>query len=418
MNSRRRQFLKSRSKLSHYLKSHLLNFIRSNGPSSRSKLARSLHISPTTVSKFISQLINENLVEEIGAGDSSGGRRPVLLQLKSQMGYALGVDLGSFFTRVVLMDLAGKAILSRKVKTHPEKGQAQVLKSTFLLLRHLIKKSGIPKSHLKGIGFGISGIVDFQQGLCYFCPNLPGWENAPLKKIIESEFKIPVLVDDSVRAATLAEKRYGVARSVDNFVLVSIGAGVGAGIFTDGKLYRGGNGLAGEFGHIPVEENGPRCRCGNFGCLESLVSGPALVNQVRKALGEGVNSSLRKKVGERIDNLTTELIIEAAEEGDKLSFSILHRAAEYIGLGISMLVNLLNPNLVVIGGGMVQGGGIFFETIKRVIRTRSLEFSFRNVKVVPTQLDDNGAAWGAANLILEEIFEVLPEILRERGRTI
>jgi len=354
-------------------------------------------------------------VEEIGTGDSSGGRRPILLQLKSQTGYALGVDIGSFFTRLVLVDLTGKVILSKKVKTNPEKGQAEVLKSTFLLLRRLIKESGVQRSYLRGIGFGISGIVDFHKGICHFCPNLPGWENVPLKKIIESEFKVPTLVDDSVRAATLAEKRYGAACSVDNFVFVSIGAGIGAGIFTDGRIYRGGNGLAGEFGHIPVEENGPRCHCGNFGCLESLASGPALVNQARKALGEGVNSSLRKKVGEEIDNLTAELIIEAAGEGDKLAFNILHRAAEYIGLGISMLVNLLNPNLVVIGGGMVQGGGILFETIKRVIRTRSLEVSFRNVEVIPTQLDDNGAARGSATFILEEIFEVLPEFLKERS---
>ena len=214
-----------------------------------------------------------------------------------------------------------------------------------------------------------------------------------------------VSVDDSSRMAALAEHWCGLARKVENFIFVNVGVGMGSGIFTNGQLYRGSRGTAGELGHTTIDENGPRCQCGNRGCLETLVCGPAIVRRARERLEEGVVSLVNKMSGGDFAKITPELIAEAARKGDKLAFNIMEKTGQYLGTGIANAVNLFNPELVIIGAGISRAGDLFLDAVKRTVKARALHTASTSVDIKLSELGDTTAAQGTAILVLKSIFK-------------
>ncbi|HID96474.1 MAG TPA: ROK family transcriptional regulator [Candidatus Latescibacteria bacterium] len=385
--------------------SAVIDIIRRHGPVSRKQIAELTGLSPAALTNIVGNLIDQGLVHEVGLDVSSGGRKPILLQLNPDAGFVVGVDIGSVNLRVGVTDLAGKALAFNQEKSEAESGSQGLFDRVIHKIQVTIKDSGIDDGRIKGIGIGISAVVHPQTGVCLFCRNMPGWEGLAVRKMFTERLKKEVLIDDSMRTMALAEKRFGKGRGVDNMIHICLGNGVGAGIFIEGKMYRGSWGVAGELGHITVDENGPLCRCGNRGCLESLVSGRAIVQRALIYLQEGVSSSIYAAVNGDLGKVTPEIIAEAARKGDKVAHNIMNETGEHLGIGIANAVNLFNPELVVIGGGLAGAADLLLEPVTRTVKARGLQVAADSLKIEVSELGQKAGVLGAASLVLDELFK-------------
>ncbi|MHB1335344.1 MAG: ROK family protein [Candidatus Humimicrobiaceae bacterium] len=387
------------------LKLKILDLIRNKSLITKQQIAKELGINITTVSILINQFKErDNIIKEIGDGSSSGGRKPKLYTINNKLGYVIGIDVGGTNTRGILTDLSGNIINYLKIKTKAKEGKETVLSKVVSVANEIIDASKISREKLFGIGMSISGIINSYEGVSIFCPNIPGWENYPIKHIMEKEFNLPVCIDDSVRCAAVAEKRFGIAKNNDNFIFISIGKGIGLGAFIDGKIYRGSMGLAGELGHITVSEDGPLCNCGNKGCLEAIASGPGILKRAREGIKNGIVTSISKEINNDFENLTVEIISKAANEGDKYAYYLINRTGEYIGIAIAAALNLFGSDLVVLWGGILECGDIILDAIKRTVKMRALEFISKRVRIEKTALGDNIAALGAAQTFIDKLY--------------
>jgi glucokinase-like ROK family protein len=389
----------------------ILQLIHSGANNSRLELARLADLSPSSITAIVQRLIKKGLVVESEPATSQLGRRPIPLQVRRDAAYLVGVDLGSFFLRIVITDINGEIVYRSQSRTDMKVGRQRVLEKTFLSIHQAIRESNIPQKSIKGIGIGHSGVIDSEAGVVLSYPR-PGqmeeWRNVPLRDIFEKEFSLPCLLEDSVRTSTIAEKCFGSARELSDFLYIDVGMGIGAGIFLDGKIYRGGGGRAGEFGHITVNESGPLCSCGNTGCLETLASSAAIIQNVRAAIEKGIDSKIRELIDGDLDKISIELIARAASEDDSLAYRVLQGAASYIGIGLANLVNLLNPKVVIFGGALFREiPQLIADPLRRIIKQRSLEKSANEVQLAVSTVGAEASALGAARLIAEKIIENL-----------
>ena len=383
-----------------------LNIIRNTGPSTKQAIASKLGINITTTTSLINKLFREYKILVVsGVDDSTGGRKPKLYQINKKFGYVIGLDIGGENIRVVITDILGNIISSLRDKINSEKSEEEIISKILSMVDSLIIKSKISKEKILGIGMSISGIINTESGYIIFCPNIEGFKDFPVKKIMEEKTKMKVFIDDSVRCMAIAEKRYGIAKSYNNFIFISLGKGIGIGVFIDGKIYRGSMGLAGELGHITVSENGPICNCGNRGCLEAIASSDGIIRRVREGMKKGIVTSLSSAINGNFDNLTVEIIAKAAKDGDKFAYYIINRTGEYVGIAIAAALNLFGSDLIVLGGGVSECGDILLSAIKRTVKTRALDVISKKVAIIKTQLDDNNAALGAATNLIDMLFD-------------
>ena len=389
----------------------LLHLIHSGVNNSRLELARQAGISPASITTIVQRLMAKGLVVEAEPAKSHLGRRPVPLEIRKDAAYLVGVDLGSFYLRIVITDINGNILHRIQTRTEMHQGREKVVDKTFGLIRQAIHESGLAPTAIKGIGIAHSGVIDSDAGTVLSYPR-PGqmteWKNVPLRQIFQNEFNVPCLLEDSVRTATTAEKCFGLGRDLSNFLYIDVGMGIGAGIFLDGKLYRGAGGRAGEFGHITVDENGPLCSCGNNGCLETVSSCAAIIQGVRTALEQGIDSKIRDLAAGDMDRISIELIAQAAAENDSLAFRVLQKASSYIAIGLADLVNLLNPRVMIFGGALFRAvPQLLSDPLRRIIKQRSLEKSANEVDLKVSSLGGEACALGASRLIAQKILDDL-----------
>jgi len=386
---------------------HILQLIHSGMNNSRLELAKQADLSPSSITAIVQRLIKKGLVVESEPATSQLGRRPIPLQIRQDAAYLVGVDLGSFFLRIVITDVNGEIVYRSKTQTEMWAGRERVLEKTFLAVHQAIRESNIPSQTIRGIGIAHSGVIDSEAGLVLSYPRpgqMASWKNVPLRDIFQDEFDLPCLLEDGVRTATVAEKCFGVARDLSDFIYVDVGMGIGAGIFLDGKLYRGAGGKAGEFGHITVNENGPLCSCGNNGCLETVSSCAAIIQDVKAAIENGIDSKIRELAGGDLEKISIELIAQAAIEDDSLAFRVLQKSASYIGTALANLVNLMNPRVMIFGGALFREvPQLLADPLRRTIKQRSLERSANEVELKVSTLGGEASAMGAARLVAEKI---------------
>ena len=390
---------------------NVLQLIHAKCNISRMELAKQTGLSAASISAIVQNLIDRGLVVESGHNSSVLGRKPISLSLRDDAGFLVGVDLGSFYTRVVVTDIRGSLVYKQESKTGMPDGRDLVLSRTLKAIHKAIDDSGTPKSAFRGIGIGHSGVIDVSKGLVLSFPR-PGqmaeWKNVPLRDILEREFGVPCLLEDSVRAIATAEKHFGLGKGLDDFIYVDVGMGIGAAIVLDGKLYRGPGGSAGEFGHMTVDEHGPLCCCGNYGCLETLASCGAIIQSVKSAIEKGVDSKVRELAQGDLNRSSIEIIGQAAMQNDSLSFRVLHEAVSHIGVALADVVNLLNPHVLIFGGALFRSAPeLFLEPLKRTIKQRALEKSANEVQLKISTLGSEAGALGAARLISEIVVERL-----------
>lgn len=378
----------------------ILRMIARFGQITRRQLVELTGFSQAKISITINELKGNGLVSSAEGADSSGGRKAMLLRLNGRYGLLVGVELGGYETKATLADFSGAVLAHEKLPSPEDFADPQAVTERLMgFISAFAGKHASRRGVLKGIGVGLSGIVNRDTMTCSYFRNQKSWEGFPLKSIIEERFGVPAVMDDSSRMMAVAERTCGCCRDVDNFVLLSLGVGVGAGIFINGSLFRSAHGFGGEVGHMVIKENGPRCVCGNYGCLESFVSGYAIERRLQEALKANVYSSLmgHEKAGARV-------VVDHAQAGDKLAYSIITEAAEHLGIGLANIINIFSPEVIVITGGISHAGDLLLRPLEQVVRASALG-SGRNTRIVVSSLDEFSASLGAARAWLTDQLE-------------
>jgi predicted NBD/HSP70 family sugar kinase len=364
----------------------VLNTIRTRGAISRTDIAAISKLSLPTISGITAEFIELGLIYEREVGISTGGRRPVLLALNSQAGYVVGMKVTEETVIATLTDLEA-TVVARHTALLLGRTPEQVVTTIEATVETL--SATIRDKTLFGVGIGIAGIVDRQRALVHYATYF-GWRNVPLVQMLEQRLHIPVVVDNDVNALTAAEQWFGVGRGVNDFLVVSIGRGVGLGLVLNGQLYRGSVGGAGEFGHITVVPDGPQCACGKRGCLEALISDPAVTYRVSATLGTPV---------------TIHTAVELALHGDATVQSIFAAAGRTLGMAVANLVNILNPALVILGGEGVAAGKLILDPFQDALREHCFNGFDTPVQIAVEPWGDEAWARGAASLLLSELFQ-------------
>ncbi|REK75127.1 ROK family transcriptional regulator [Paenibacillus paeoniae] len=362
----------------------VLEALVKNAPLSRAKISELTGLNKATVSNLVQDLINSNLALEIGTGESSGGRKPVMLLFNGQAGYAIGIDLGVNYIRGVLTDLEG-ALIAETNLTLKNQQQDFVLDKLVHCISTLIDKAPESAYGIVGIGVGVPGIVD-DHGTMFFAPNLK-WGQLELQRMLEDKFNLPVTIDNEANAGAQGEQNYGAGRGVAHQIYVSVGIGIGTGIILNNELYKGASGFSGELGHLSIEYKGKRCSCGNDGCWELYASENALL-QMAEPLG--------------FDSLDD--MLQAAQEGNEEVRALFSSVGDFLGIGISSIVNIFNPELVIIGNRMSRAKLWLEEAIQASVARRTLPHHRNKLRILFAELQEQSAVRGAAYYAIHHFF--------------
>lgn len=306
----------------------------------------------------------------------------------------LAVDLGGTKMVTALVSHPPKIVARDYSLTLASEGREAVVGRIFSAIDRVLGAQ--TPSQLHSIVIAAAGAIDLERGLVTSSPNLLGWHDVPLRDMVEEKYKVNTLLINDANAEALGEHQLGAGKGVDNLILVTVGTGIGGGIITNGRLYSGANGSAGEIGHTTIDVNGPRCKCGNIGCWETFASGRAMAREAQARVKWGEESVLAGMVHGEIEQITTEKIDVAARGGDPLALDIISKAATYLGIGMVNLVNAFNPEMIIVGGGVAKMGELLLEPARQVVRERAFKLASGAVRIVPAQLGDDAGVLGGA----------------------
>ena len=311
----------------------------------------------------------------------------------------IGVDMGGTKILSAVIDADGNILGTAKVPTKADKGVSAVIDRIADSIRKAVDKSGVDSESIQAVGIGAPGPLDPATGVVIFAPNL-GWRDVPLKTELEARVGFPTFVDNDVNVGTLGEHVFGAGRGVQNVVGIFVGTGIGGGIILNGELFHGASKTAGEVGHIIVKAGGPRCGCGTRGCLEAIASRTAMTKQFQKAiLKKGKKSVISKLTDGDLGAIRSGVLAKAIRLNDKLTLKVFKKVTKYLGIGIGSIVNFLNPEMIVLGGGVVEAlDDTFLDDIRAAAKKYSLPNTLDGVQIVRAELGDNSGILGAAAL--------------------
>jgi glucokinase-like ROK family protein len=379
----------------------VLNLIRERSEISRAEIVKETGLSAPTITRIVDSLINiEKLAVQVGIGESSGGRPPVIVRFNGDKSYVIGIDWGRTHIFGVLANLNGESLAELDIRTEGNEELKAGLERVIDLIEKLIIKSDIDRTKIHGIGVAAAGFINKKSDIIEYSPNF-NWENADIKQPLINAFKVPVIVDNVSRVMALGELLYGIGEKCKDFILINVGHGIGAGIIANGVPFEGFDGMAGELGHNRVVTNiagGRQCSCGKLDCLECYSSGRGITEIAEQQLQFHPDSSLNKH-----QHLTTEIIAMEALKGDTLALQLFQQAADYLGMAIASVANMLNPAAVVLGGKVMNAGAFFTDRIHSVFNREVLQQPSRKIQLMESELGDEAAVKGAVSLILQEI---------------
>lgn len=388
-------------------KSQVIKAVRERGELSRQEIALYTGLSPATATRAVESLVNvEKLLVETGSKATPKGRPFKTVKFNPDSYFMIGVDIGATSIRAALTNLNAQYIKEVEVLTEVGKGPEYVLDKVASVIEKLYHTSFIEKDKIAGVGLAIGGMVNNKTGKVEYSPTL-NWSDVDLKKHLADRFHIPIIFDNVVRVMALGEMNYGKGAHYDNFIVVNVGYGVGAGIIAEKKLFMGTDGMSGELAHFPVVENwNIPCLCGKTGCLSSTCSGRAIAARAVHELEGNKDSSLVEIYNNRTRAFEAKDVFEAARNGDKLSNKVLDDAARYLGGASAGMVSLFNPQAVLFGGGVILNNEGFFEKVKEHLKKGMIRQCSTNVDVEMVGLKENAAVMGALSLVLNNVLEL------------
>jgi glucokinase-like ROK family protein len=390
----------------------VLNSVRLQGPAARVTLAQLTGLSKTTVSSIIDQLLQDNLVTEGDFIDApaTGGRRPILVQFNEDIGLVLGIEVRYSTLTLVTTNLAGqvKSVWNEPFDfTTPPQTCLAMLSAA---IRIFMARADLQWDQILGIGIGMARPIDTRTRTMLYPPGAHAWDGIDIVAFFEQQFQVPVYVDNNANLAAFAEGRYGAGKSFNDFVYIIIGQGIGCGVIRNQQIYHGAMGAAGEIGHLHLADDGPVCICGKRGCLETLADNGAIIDDASQGRSLA-RVAPRARVSPQLanaDDLDINDILHAAESGEMSARLALQQAGRYIGAAVAIVINLLNPEVIILEGATVRTGRYLLEAVQEESARHSLPAVWPATAIIPGQLGDISVALGAATVVIDAAFALSP----------
>jgi len=381
-----------------------LRLIHTQSPISRAQIAVISGLNKSTVSSLVEELLDCKLIHETGMNSTGAGRPATQLEINPQAGCIIGVELGVDFVSVALTDFLGIILWRRKEDADPSEDQDKMINQTLRIVKEAMTNG--KKRNLRFLGLGLStpGTVDLNEGVLIFAPNLH-WRNVPFGKIFSEQTKLKVFVENDANAAAIGEHLFGTARQCQDFIFVFAGVGIGGGLFLNGKLYRGRNGYAGEIGHSPImaEPSQTVCHCGNRGCWETYANQYSIIQRVQARLEVKRSSIIPKLQAEQNSQITIPLIKQAADAGDVEAIDSLIEAGHAMGQGFAGLVNIFNPEKVILGGPLSVAGKYLLPAIQETVTRHSLPEIVQHAQVLLSDFGSDASLIGAIAIVVDDV---------------
>jgi predicted NBD/HSP70 family sugar kinase len=385
-------------------KIEVLKIIRECKQISRADIVKRINLSAPTVTRIVEGLINDKLVVMVGEGTSTGGRPPKLLKFDGSHDYVIGVDLGSTSIRGVISDLDGKFITEIEMPTDLKGGFEKICLQVVNLIEKLIFRSKLDKENVLGLGLAIAGYINGESGMVEYSPVF-NWQKVNVKTELVKHIKLPIYCDNVSRVTAMGELVYGVGKKYSNFISVNAGYGIGAGIVINGNPFFGSRGFAGELGHLVVDSKSEYSGKGSIqGSFESLASGYGIAEAAKRKLqNQSQHSKIMESVNGNLELITAKIVIDSAKKGDALALKIFNEAMTYWGIGLDVLIKLFDPEVIVIAGGLIRSGDIFFESLKRSLEKNRLTDVNTLPLILPSSFGREATLFGCLSLVISKV---------------
>lgn len=389
----------------------VVRLIHNQSPLSRAQLAGITGLNKSTVSSLVDELIERGLVYETGSNTGGTGRPATLLEINPNAGHVIGVELGVDFVSVAVTDILGNIVWRRREDANPSDDQKKMINQTLQIVKDAIAIGKRKNYKFLGLGLSTPGTVDIHKGVLIFAPNLH-WHDVPFVQIFSEQTKLKVFVENDANAAAIGEHLFGTARHTNDFLFVFAGVGIGGGLFLDGKLYRGKNGYAGEIGHSPImaEPSQNVCHCGNRGCWETYANQYSIIQRVQARLEVKRSSIIPKLMAEQNAPLSISLIKQAADAGDREAIDSFYEAGHAMGQGLAGLINIFNPEKIVIGGPLSVAGEYMLPAIKQTVSQHSMPGIKPQAEIGLSPFGPDASLIGAVAIVVDNILSSVPHI--------
>lgn len=362
------------------------------GGISRVELARRMGLTRAAVTAIVGDLSAAGLVRET-EGQHAGGRKPIVLEIVPECGRVVGVDMGATHVRIALADFAAHVISEVEAPLDINAGPEICIAEVNRILQELLQKESLTLADFSAMGVGVPGPIVTRAGTVSGPPIMPGWDAYPIRQHMQKMWNLPITLNNDAELGAVGEWAYGAGRGEQNLAYIKVGTGIGAGFLINGQIYQGVTGCAGEIGHITIDENGPTCTCGNRGCLEAFAGGRAIARKAVDSVRLGQRTELAHLVNK--PGFSSTDVMAAARRGDLLAQRIVAEAGSHLGTAIAGLVNLFNPGIIIVGGGVAQIGDLLLEPIRVTVKKRSLRVASQAVRITAALLGRRSCSMGA-----------------------
>ena len=382
----------------------VLRHIHNGAPLSRAQIAQATGLNKSTVSSLVEELLTRKLVHETGVNSVGTGRPATLLEINPQAGGIIGAELGVDFVAIALTDFTGNILWRRLINTDPIDAQEKTIAKILELTDEAIRVCENHNLYLLGIGLSVPGTVDLDEGVLVYAPNLQ-WRNVLLRKIFYDHTGLNAYIENDANAAAIAEHLFGVAQKTDDFIFVVIGTGIGGGLFLNGKLYRGWDGYAGEIGHTPIiaEPYQMLCHCGNRGCWETYANQQSIIRRVQTRLDNDQESVVSGLLEKQNAPLSISIIKQAADQSDQVALESLAETGTAMGLGFANLIDIFNPEKLILGGPLSIVGKYLLPAIKDTATNHSIPNTNPKVGILLSSFETDAILIGAISLVVDDI---------------
>ncbi len=385
-----------------FQKNAIIEYLYEQGPTSNPDIARYTKMSSPTITKLIQELINLGIVIDMGIGESIGGRKPNLFGINPNARYIIGIDIDCRMVKLGIFNLANEAVSEIITYFGNVKDKNEMFNDLFKRIEKLIKESNVDTDSLLGIGVSIPGLINSKTGQTYMDLRIDGEK---LEDQFIKRFNLPVVIDSDSRVMAIGEQAFGFAKNKKDVLCLNICDGIGLGMILNGIVYRGMSGLAGEFGHINVVKDGNLCTCGKYGCLETVASGTALIEQAQQGIKKGQESLIKELVNNDLEDIHVSDIIEAVNKGDIFAIEIINKLGHFLGEALSSLVHIFNPEMIIIGGKVALAENYLINPIENTLNKYTISHIMKDTQVVTSRLEEKVKLLGSVAMVMNRVFD-------------
>lgn len=398
----------------HLNRSLVLNTIHKYGPISKADISQKLNLTFATIGNITSELIKTEAIRTSGFGESNGGRKPALYEINWENFYVIAVDIGVTKITAAIVNLKGEIYSRYDVGMSSIKDSLTLIERVYKTVDELLAGKDITDSKIFGIGVSAPGPIDGDEGKILSPPNLQDTSDVNIEQLLEERYHLTTILEKDANAAALAEQWFGSIHMKENILYILADQGIGGGIIIGTRIYRGFKNGAGEIGHVSIDVDGPRCNCGNFGCLEAMASGIAVIKRVQEEIRRGVLSTLADLYLQEDHSLTLDEIIKHARQGDRLANTVLDEAGRYLGIGVANAINFFAPSKVIFGGQMIDLNPEVVRTAEKIAKSRSFSSFAKKITFTKSSFGYQSTLVGAASIIQQKLFDAPEETIIQK----